>query len=164
MNEVTHRHEDRGAALILAVAFVVMIGTIGAGLAALVTSSVNNRGALEKVRDRQYAADGAIEDAIVQVRLAATSGSDTCASNSGVSRTPSINSSDIRVDWRSACGVVRSAEGLVLVQRDVIFSACLDTNVACTDASIIIRAQVNFEQAASGAVTKTYVQSWSMNQ
>ena len=76
MNAPGHRHEDRGAALILAVAFVVMFGSIGAGLAALVTSSVNNRGSLESVRDRQYAADGAIEDAIVQVRLAATSGSD----------------------------------------------------------------------------------------
>ena len=159
-----HRHEDRGAALILAVAFVVMIGAIGAGLAALVTSSVNNRGTLERVRDRQYAADAAVEDAIVQVRAASTGGADACQSVSGVSRTPSINTWNMRVDWRSACGVIRGGDGLVLVQRDVIFAACVDTNVACTDSSVIIRAQVNFEQAASGAVTKTYVQSWSMNQ
>jgi len=159
-----HRHEDRGAALILAVAFVVMIGTIGAGLAALVTSSVNNRGTLERVRDRQYAADAAIEDAIVQVRAASTGGTDACQSVAGITRTPAINAVNIRVDWRSACGVIRSGEGLVLVQRDVIFAACVDTGVACTDSSVIIRAQVNFEQAASGAVTKTYVQSWSMNQ
>ena len=159
-----HRHEDRGAVLILAVAFVVMVGAIGAGLAALVTSSVNNRGSLERVRDRQYAADAAIEDAIAQVRRTTTPGSDACGSVDGVSRTPGINAVNIRVDWRSACGVIRSDDGLVLVQRDVIFAACVDTNAACTDSSIIIRAQVNFEQAPSGEVTKTYVQSWSMNQ
>ena len=54
---------DRGAALIIAIGFVVMIGAIAAGLTSMVTSGVGNRIALEDLRDRQYAADGAIEDA-----------------------------------------------------------------------------------------------------
>ncbi len=157
-------HEDRGAILILAIGFVVMIGAIGAGLAALVTTSLNNRGSLERVRDREYAADAAIEDAIVVVRSASTAGSDACQSVTGVSMTLGFNSFDIRVDWRNACGVVRSADGFVLVQRDAIFAACPSTGIACTDASVIIRAEVNFQQGATGAVTQTFVQSWSVNQ
>jgi hypothetical protein len=158
------QHEDKGAVLILAISFVVMIGAIAAGMASLVITSMNNRGTLERVRDREYAADGAIEDAIVKVRALAATGTDACQTVSGVSSTTGLNTFDIRVDWRNACGVVRSPDGVVLVQRDAIFAACVDTGIACTETTTIIRAQVNFEQAATGVVTRTYVQSWSVNQ
>ena len=155
-------HEDRGAALLLAVGFVVMIGAIAGGLAGLATSGVNNRTTLELVRNREYAADGAIENAISQVR------SLTCASANGFTTDASMNSISIRVDWVNACGVVQSSDGSVVSQRNVIFSACLNTGSACSDTAVppipvIIRAQVNFQQALVGAVTKTYVQSWSVN-
>ena len=47
--------------------------------------------------------------------------------------------------------------------RNVIFSACVDTGATCLDDAVIVRAQVNFQQAATGLVTKTSVQSWSVN-
>lgn len=155
-------HEDRGAALLLAVGLVVMIGAIAGGLAGLATSGVNNRVTLEQVRDREYAADGAIENAISQVRLL------TCASTSGSITDASMNSVSIRVDWANACGAVQSTDGSVVSQRNVMFLACLNTGSPCSDTAVpavpvIIRAQVNFEQALVGAVTKTYVQSWSVN-
>jgi hypothetical protein len=74
-----------------------------------------------------------------------------------------LNAFVIRVDWRNACGVVQSSDGTVVAQHNVIFSACESTGAACLDAAVIIRAEVNFEQAASGVVTKVYVQSWSVN-
>ena len=155
-------HEDRGAALLLAVGFVVMIGAIAGGLAGLATSGVNNRTTLELVRNREYAADGAIENAISQVRLL------TCASASGFITDASMNSIPIRVDWVNACGVVQSTDGTVVSQRNVIFSACLNIGSPCLDTAVppvpvIIRSQVNFQQGLVGAVTKTYVQSWSVN-
>jgi hypothetical protein len=155
---------DAGASLILAIAFVVMIGAISAGLASLVTSSLNNRGSLELVRDRQYAADGAIEEAISQFRLPPlVSPLVACASADGVVTDNELNGIAIWVDWRNVCGVVRGSDGTVVTQRNVIFSACLDTGVKCLEADVIIRAQVNFEQSSSGAVTNTFVQSWSVN-
>ena len=156
------RHNDSGAALILAIGFVVMVGAISGGLAALVTSSMNNRGTLELVRNRQYAADGAIEEAVSRVRFENGPALAACTSTGG-SVVDTLNNVAIRIDWRNACGVVRSTDGTVVAQRNVTFTACQDTKTPCSDIDVIIRAQVNFEQASSGAVTKTYVQTWSVN-
>lgn len=149
------RHDDVGAALLLAVGFVLMIGAIGGGLASLATSSVNNRNSLELVRNRQYAADGAIEQAITQVRAL------DCSSPSA-SLNDSLNGVAIRVDWTNACADVLTSDGVTSVeQRNVIFSAfCQNpTDVSCKFADVIIRAQVNFQ----GSPVKTYIQSWSVN-
>ena len=147
---------DRGSALLLAIGFVVMVGAICAGLAALATSSMNNRATLQLVRNRQYAADGAIEQSIAQVRPL------TCASPAG-SIPNTLNGVAIRVDWVNACGVVKSSDnGTVVSQRNVIFSAyCLNpaTDANCNFIDVIIRAQVNFQQSPS----TTFVQSWSVN-
>ena len=53
--------------------------------------------------------------------------------------------------------------GTPVAQRNVIFSAfCANpADAKCDFADVIIRAQVNFAPA-SGPVTKTYVQSWSV--
>ncbi len=140
-----------------------MISAMTAGLSSLVISSMTNRGSLQAVRDRQYAADGAVEDAIVAVRALdrSTTGSCTAAAGSAVSTT---NSVAIRVDWQNLCGAVIAPDGTVVSQRNVVFTACADTGKVCGDAQVIIRAQVNFEQSESGAVSKTYVQSWNVNQ
>ena len=156
------QHPDSGAALLLAVGFVVMIGVISAALAGLATSSLNNRNSLELLRNRQYAADGAVETAISQVRAS------TCGSASGSLVDSTMNSISIRVDWTNVCGVIQSPDGIIVTQRNVIFSACLDTGAQCSDLAVpavpvIIRAQVNFQQASGASVTKTYVQSWSVN-
>lgn len=154
---VGRRHEDRGTALVLAIGFVVMIGLMGAALAALVSSSLNNRTSLEQVRNRQYAADGAIEMAIAAQASSPGSG---CAAGAGA-MTTRLNSFDIRVEWHNACGVVRRTDGLLYVQRNVVFAACADSSAACVE-DAIVRAQVNFQQDASGAVIGTAVQSWSV--
>lgn len=156
----THSDSDRGAALILAIAFVVMVGLISGGLAAMVTSSLNNRNALELVRNRQYAADAVVEQAITTVRAQSGTPLALCSTAAG-SMVETFNGVAIHVDWRNACGVVQGSDGTVVAQRNVIFSACPNTGSACTEAAVILRAQVNFEQS-SGAVTRTYIQSWSV--
>jgi hypothetical protein len=153
--------KDSGAALILAVGFVVAIGAISGGLASLATSGLNNRTTIETARDREFAADAVIENAITQVRLL------SCASSSAVPILETLNLVPIRVDWVNACGSTLGSDGVSVVQRNVIFAACVDTGSACNDADVtvandvIIRAQVNFEPA-SGTVVKTYVQSWNV--
>ena len=52
-------HEDRGAALLIAIGFVMMVSTIAGGLAAMITSGVGNRVSLEQIgrascRERVY--------------------------------------------------------------------------------------------------------------
>ena len=161
-NGQDHGHDDRGAALIVAVAFVVMIGTIGAGLAGLITSSSYNRVSLQTLRDRQYAADGAVEEAIAMVRGLDRETSASCSTFGGTSAS-TINSVNIHVDWQAACEVVRGTDGIVVAQRNVMFSACEDTGSACLDDEVIVRAQVNFRDDPSGDVSGTFVQSWSVN-
>lgn len=153
---------DSGAALILAIGFVLMVGTISAGLAALVTSGVNNRASLQTVRNRQYAADGAIEEAIAHVRAVPGSPLEACAvSDDWIIDT--VNDIRIRVDWSNSCGAVLGSDGAAVAQRNVTFTACVDAGAPCTEADMIVAAQVNFEQASSGVVTSTYVQSWSVD-
>jgi hypothetical protein len=137
----------------------LMISAISAALVSLATSSLDNRTTLEIVRNREYAADGAIEQAVAVVRNPA-SGYD-CSSPGGFV-VDTLNSTTIRVDWVSTCAAAQSAEGTVVSQRNVVFTACENTGTGCAENAVIIRAQVNFEQAA-GSVTKTYVQSWSVN-
>jgi type II secretory pathway pseudopilin PulG len=157
------QHADSGASLILAIGFVLVIGLIGGALAMLVTSGLGNRTTLQKLRNTQYSADGAIEQAISQVRgLTCTTPSGSIADTAATK----LNSIAIRVDWVTDCtGMIQGADGTFLTQRDVIFTACSDTGTPCDPARAIIRAQVNFQQqVAGGAVTKTYVLSWSVNQ
>jgi hypothetical protein len=173
-------HEDRGAALILAVCFVVMVGTISGGLAALVTSSLSNRTTLETIRNREYAADGAVEYAIAQVRLASDPApadkhpplpaltacnqpGGSVVPNGLASGMPVLNGFPMRVEWDDVCGAVRGADGTVVVQRNVLFSACLVTAPVCRGSNaVIVRALVNFEQGPTGGVSATFVQTWSV--
>ncbi len=168
-----HRHEDRGASLILAIGFVLMVSAIVGGLAALITSGINNRSTLQTVRDRQYAADAGIQDAITTVRaITDRSGNYACDPSSVGTYVPYIsglNSISIRVDCVKAYAVTASGvtgsstDNYVLAQRNIIFNACVNTGSACLDANVIVRAQVNFEQLYGVGVTKTFVQSWSVN-
>jgi hypothetical protein len=148
---------DRGAALLLAIGFVLLVSAIAAALAALITSSTSNSITLEKIRNRQYAADAAVHDAITKIRISDRATAPTCGYQS------ELNNVEIRVDCANAITVLPSADNQVLGQRNVIFVACPDTGSACLNADVIIRAQVNFEQRFDGEVTRTYIQSWSVN-
>ena len=140
----------------MAIGFVLMVGSIGAGLAGIATTSLNNRNNLEVVRNREYAADGAVEEAITKVRVL------TCLPATGSLTDTSIAGAGIRVDWLNVCTTVKTSDLTTSYdQRNVIFSACENTGTTCDPAKLIVRAQVNFEPAA-GTVTKTFVQSWSV--
>jgi hypothetical protein len=120
---------------------------------------VTHRTTLESIRNREYAADGAVTLAISEVRTF------TCATTTGVVQ-DMLNGIAIQVDWTTDCsGNVPSSDGTQYSQRNVDFAACVkpSTGVPCGAADVIIRAQVNYEPLA-GPVTKTYIQAWSVNQ
>jgi hypothetical protein len=154
-------HEDSGTSLIVAIGFVLMVGSISAGLIGLATSGLNNRASLDVVRNRQYAADAAIEQAIAGVR-----GSVDCSTANGSTPTPYLpfDGVAIRVVWTCATSTAPMSDGGVYAQRNIILQAfCANpADANCNVTTEIIRAQVNFEPA-SGPVTKTYVQSWNVN-
>jgi hypothetical protein len=169
------RCDERGAALILAIAFMVVIGTIAAAVLNSVTSGLNDRVTLDRTRNREYAADGLIEYAIANARGPVASWSPGSPASvatflssasgigcggpyqSGVAGAPALNGiSNLRVDCTPAPTQTRDGH----LQRNAIFTACQDTGAVCTNASAIVRAQINFFDAASGA---TSVQAWSVN-
>jgi hypothetical protein len=159
------QHSDSGAALILVIGFILMVGLIGAGLIGLTTSGLNNRTTLQVVRDRQYAADAAINQAIADAR--GRPPVTPCTAATGSTTYPKLNLTgvSIRVDWDNSCvNTVPSSNGTLYPQRNIIFSAFCGapTTADCNFSDVIIRAQVNFEPA-SGPTSKTSVQSWSVS-
>jgi hypothetical protein len=153
------RGSEQGAALLLAVGFVLMIGAISAGLLAFITTSVGHRTPLDSIRNRQYAADAAVEEAIGSLRTSLPAIGAPCPTYDA----PTRNRADVKVECQDVRVLVAN-QGLILEQRNFIFTACLASNSQCSDANAIVRAQVNFEKSGSGAVTATYIQSWSVNQ
>jgi hypothetical protein len=170
------RRDERGASLILAIAFMLVIGAITSAALSAVASGLHARVVLDQARNREYAADGLVEYAITQARGPVASwsaGSPATVSNfltsassigCGSPYSPTIgnvpadahlNNVDIRVECTPAPTLTRSG----LLQRNAIFNACLDTGSSCAGESIV-RAQVNFADTASG---RTNVQSWSVN-
>lgn len=142
----------------LALAFVVLTAAVTSALLASLTSAVNERGTLDQVRDRQYAADGAVQQAIATVRAVAAPGPGLAAC--GGPYTHTLNAVAIRVDCTNVPTLTRTG----FVQRNVVFTSCVDTGVACTAARTIVRAQVNYQaaDAETPAVTKTWIQSWTV--
>jgi hypothetical protein len=155
---------ERGASLVLAIVFMVVIGGIMGGTFTLVTSGVNNRSSLDAARNREYAADAGIEYAITQVRALPAPGPGFTGCVAGTHYTPptTIDSVASRVN----CTNVPTTTFSRFQQQNVIFRACVENGADCTDANSIIRAQINFEAVRSDAlvsVTRTWVQSWSVN-
>ena len=165
---------ESGAALILAIAFMVVIGAISAAVLASAGSGINDRVSLDTLRNREYAADGAVEFAITQVRALGLPGpgrADCGGSGKpnyygiGNNPPPSLNLNGvatIRVDCSNQPTLTLGG----FLQRNVVFTACVDLSTACTDATNIVRAQVSFQAVDSGPVLnvqRTWVQSWSVN-
>ena len=154
------RHDERGAALVLAIVFMVVIGGLTAAMLSSLTSAVNGRSVLDTVRDRQYAADAAVESSIARVR--GIGGAGPARASCGGPDTPPLNGVTIRVDCTNVPTLTRNG----FLQRNVIFTSCMSTGTACTDATTIVRAQVNYESPDAGnnpLITRTYVQSWTVN-
>jgi Tfp pilus assembly protein PilX len=162
--------DERGASLVLAIVFMVVIGAIGGATLSMVTSGANNRASLDVVRDRQYAADAAIEHATTLVRQLQAPGPALApcfpADPNNPLADPSPPSFILDNGIRVNCTNVATRTFSGFLQRNVIFNACLDSGADCTDTTSIVRAQINFQAVGSGAtvsVTRTWVQSWSVN-
>lgn len=159
------QRDERGASLILAIVFIVVAGAIGSSLLTSLATGQYDRNTLDLARNREYAADGAIEKAIAQTRQNMTGGA---ATNPCPSTTLTLDNVPITVDCTYAPTVTLSG----LAQRNVIYKAhCTAVSGSiCPSADPnhpIIRAQVNFESPdplnqATIAVTKTYIQSWTV--
>lgn len=158
----TARPGEDGSVLVLSIITMVVIGLVSAALLAIITSGVQQRATLDVARNREYAADAGIESAIARVRGITTAPGVGLVSCGGPDFA-TLDNVHIRVDCANAPSITR----LGLLERDVVFTACVDASpsVACTDASAVIRAQVNFQtaSAASTTIARTYVQSWSVN-
>lgn len=155
--------DERGVALILAIAFMVVIGVISASLFTLITSSANHRAQLDVVRDRQYAADAAVEASIARVRALGSAGPGL--TSCGGPDVSTLNGVSIRV----TCANAPTLTTQLYLQRNVIFTASCFNDAACADDTVVVRAQVNFESPSdaadyqAGDITHTSVQSWSVN-
>jgi hypothetical protein len=139
---------------------MVMIGAMAAGLTSMVTSGVGNRIALEELRDRQYAADGAVEAAIAEMRVAIEAGrlgcGDTWATKS------SLNELGVLVEAEVDCVAVAGPDQLPVRQYVGRFFACPDPIAGCTADDATVQALVGFETDAKGRVLDTAVRSWSV--
>jgi hypothetical protein len=168
------RRDERGASLILAIAFMLVAGAIGAGLTTSVTSGLNDSSVLAIARNREYAAEGAIDFAIVQVRATDPASSIGLTSCGGpFFRTLPLWGSrtiDIRVDCHPAPELTADLSA----RNNVIFLACdASSGQACDAPSgsppkvlapAIIRAEINYQVSGPPPqVTRTYVQAWSVN-
>ena len=159
--KVRRMQGERGASLVLAIAFMVVVGAISSAVLATTTSGLQDRVVLDQARDREYTADAAIEIAITRVRN--TGG--TCGSGD-VPLTMSQDNTNIKihVDCQASPSYITLPDNTIATQNNIVFTACVFSGSGngnpCTAASTIINAQVNF-QGSSPA--KTYVQSWSVN-
>jgi hypothetical protein len=161
---------DEGASLILILGLVVVVSMIMAGLFGFMTTTVRGRVPLDTARNREYAADAAVEYGIARVRSAIDGNGAVCAlapyqhnvtNSAGVTLDPSLA---MHVDCTDASGFA-SAGGFNVLQKNATFAACPDTGAVCNDATVIVRAQVNFQKPlGSPIVVRTFVQSWSVNQ
>ena len=159
------RRDESGAALLLALGFTVVLGLIGAAMLSSLSSGLHSRVALDQARTREYAADSGIQYAISQVRALPAPGAafSGCTNGTHYSYTSADDSPvNIRINCSNAFQQTRSG----FQQRNVVFNACVENGADCDDAHSIIRAQVNFQTVGPGGadnVTRTWVQSWSVN-
>jgi hypothetical protein len=163
-------NDERGASLILTLGFVVIAGLVTAAILNNVTSAMSDRATLDRLRNREYDADAAIEAAIAQARsasgpilkwAAASTSLTSYLTNAqcGGSYVPNavLNQFSMRVDCTPAPTLLRITN---TPQFDVIFSAVC-TASGCP-ATPVIRAEIDFA-VSGGAVTRAYVESWSVN-
>jgi hypothetical protein len=153
------RRDEQGVALVLALSFMVLIGLVTTALLSSLISAVGQRSTLDKVRNKQYAADGAVERDIARVRALTAPGAGLAPCSTGAPASYSLNGFDIHVDCTNVPTLTRTG----YLQRNVVFTSCVGSTT-CTTSNTIVRAQVNYEavDAETPTITKTYVQSWTV--
>jgi hypothetical protein len=130
---------------------------------------------LDNARNREYDADSAIQQAIVQARqtggpiaswaagstsLTTYLASAQCApSGTGIQTAAPFHLNQPRGIYVQ-CAPAPTLSPAGQYQYDVMFTAC--TASSCAANSVVIRAQVNFTLTGD-SVSSTYVQSWSVN-
>ena len=155
------RRDESGVALVLALSFMVLIGLVTSALLNSLISSVDQRQVLDRVRNRQYAADAAIEQDIARVRALGGGGAGSQPCASGPRTAYALNGFTIHV----TCTNVRTSTISGFDQRNVFFTSCIDTGSGeCTAATTIVSAQVNYEGEGlpTPTISKTYIQSWTV--
>jgi hypothetical protein len=162
MNRV--KRDEQGVALVLALSFMVLIGLVTTALLSSLMSSVGQRAVLDDLRNKQYAADGAVERSIARVRGLAAPGAGLASCSTGSPETYTLNSVTIRVDCTNL-PIDAFVNGSLYLQRNVLFTSCVSNGSPCTTANTIVRAQVNYEalDAETPTITKTYIQSWTVS-
>lgn len=153
------KRDERGVALVLALSFMVLIGVVTSALLSSLITSVSDRAVLDNVRNRQYAADAAVEMDIARVRALGGNGP-ALASCGGFHNYSGLNG---QPTMRVECTDIPI--GGAFLQRNVVFTSCINTGATCAANALIVRAQVNYEAATitSPIITKTYVQSWTVS-
>lgn len=150
---------ERGAALIMAIGVMLMVGAITAGLLAFITTSVGARPDLDALRNRQYSADAAIETAIARVRALPSPGITAC----GGPDSATFNNVQITVECENRLTLTPAG----YLQRNVRFVACESSDAAQCEDRAVITAQVNYESRTSNldhpVIDRTNIQSWSVN-
>jgi hypothetical protein len=163
MNDAATRRMqgERGASLVLAIAFMVVVGVITAAVIATTSSGIQDRVALDQARNREYAADAAIETNIATARNLS---SPSCPPPA--SAPFALNNINIHVDCSTA--LVVGPGGNLLFLGDLTFVACVAQGsgggTACTSSTgadpPIITARVNFQGSTP---MSTFVEAWSVN-
>ena len=145
------RRDERGATLILVIAFMLVMGGIGAAVTSSVTTGLNGRIVLDQVRNRQYAADGGVEFAITQVRALPLPG--PAATPPRLLRpdphynyTPQRRRHQNRLRGPVGSGdLSRLCRPVPAAQRDLHGLRRYGTKCGQPTTPIVVRAQVNFE-------------------
>src|SRR5262249_26459293 len=131
------RRDERGASLVLAIVFMVVVGAIGGSVLASLSSGVGSGTPLQPPPHPEYPAHAAIEPAIAPVRslnAGATpiTGFPSCGSDPTYTfeHDPSV---DIHVDCSQPPTSASTGTGADALQNDVIFNACLasDASPSC---------------------------------
>ena len=159
---------ERGATLMLVLGFVVIVGLASSSLLQLITSGAATRSSLDKTRNREYDADGAIEQTIAAVRQNLEHGDEPCGATSRFSYDVTLPNrvEPLQVD----CKYTQTVSLAGFLQRNAQLRACAQQQgSSCPSSSAIVTAQVNFQSQAGTNATKvpveeTFIQSWTVNQ
>ena len=157
------QRDERGASLVLAIVFMVVVGAIGGGVLASLTSGQNNGTHLvsrsqPRVRGRRR---GRV------VHCANARGAFSATRRSVCNRLPVHRSRipvvTIHVDCFNSPVLIAGPGGTILAQNNVTFNACLFTGSgngdACTASSTIISASVNFQKIGAASDASQHIRA-----